>query len=223
MYPDQIFLLRGNHETFQLNRHYGFREHCDEMFGKNNGLLFWKECNTLFSHLSRSALINKMVYCMHGGLSPKMFEPSFINLEQLKQYKSDDGNDRSLTGKRTILTDLYWSDPLESDPKSKVKKNGWGPNSRGDNLYTFDETVVQEFHKKFKTKMIVRAHQVVDDGYEPFAEEESMIPGLFTIFSAPSYTDMKNKAAVMSLNFDKSESVTLKKSDRKFNIVHVKL
>lgn len=42
----------------------------------------------------------------------------------------------------------------------------------------FGEKIVQEFNRKNDLDLIIRAHQVVDDGYEFFAQRQ-----LITIFS----------------------------------------
>lgn len=45
---------------------------------------------------------------------------------------------------------------------------GWGDNDRGVS-YTFGPDVVKEFLHKNNYSLIVRAHQVVEDGYQFFA------------------------------------------------------
>ena len=57
----------------------------------------------------------------------------------------------------------------------------WGLNERGISV-TFSADVVKDFLNKHDLDLIVRAHQVVEDGYEFFANKR-----LVTIFSAPNY------------------------------------
>ena len=73
-----------------------------------------------------------------------------------------------------MLCDLLWSDP-EADI------SGWAENDRGVS-YTFGADVVSKFLQKHDYDLIVRAHQVVEDGYEFFADRQ-----LVTLFSAPNY------------------------------------
>ena len=61
-----------------------------------------------------------------------------------------------------ILCDLLWS-----DPEREIK--GWADNERGVS-YVFGPDVVATFLKKHDMDLIVRAHQVVEDGYEFFAK-----------------------------------------------------
>ena len=63
-----------------------------------------------------------------------------------------------------LLCDLMWSDP-EADI------SGWAENDRGVS-YTFGADVVGKFLKKHDYDLVVRAHQVVEDGYEFFADRQ---------------------------------------------------
>jgi len=77
-----------------------------------------------------------------------------------------------LTG---ILCDLLWSDPSDENCTD------WCPSDRGVS-YSFSKEVVFNFLEKNNLDLICRAHQVVEDGYEFFAEKR-----LVTVFSAPNY------------------------------------
>ena len=62
--------------------------------------------------------------------------------------------------------------------------------------YTFGADVVSKFLQKHDYDLIVRAHQVVEDGYEFFADRQ-----LVTIFSAPNYCgEFDNAGAVMAVD-----------------------
>eukprot|EP00963_Diacronema_lutheri_P003370 scaffold281_cov318-Pavlova_lutheri.AAC.53 len=72
---------------------------------------------------------------------------------------------------------------------------GWGENDRGVS-YTFGPAVVTDFLAKHDLDLVVRAHQVVEDGYEFFAKRQ-----LVTIFSAPNYCgEFDNAGAMMSVD-----------------------
>ncbi|KAK4759917.1 hypothetical protein SAY87_023048 [Trapa incisa] len=83
-----------------------------------------------------------------------------------------------------LVCDLLWSDP------SKFIV-GWGMNDRGVS-YTFGADKVSEFLQKHDLDLICRAHQVVEDGYEFFADRQ-----LVTIFSAPNYCGEFDNAGTM--------------------------
>ena len=76
-------------------------------------------------------------------------------------------------------------------------------NDRGVSVI-FGEKIVQDFNKKNDLDLIIRAHQVVDDGYEFFAQRQ-----LITIFSAPNYCgEFDNSAGIMII--DESLTCSLK-------------
>ncbi len=59
--------------------------------------------------------------------------------------------------------------------------NGWEPSDRGVSFH-FGADVLETFLCKNSLSLIVRAHQVVEDGYEFFNRRS-----LVTLFSAPNY------------------------------------
>ena len=62
----------------------------------------------------------------------------------------------------------------------------------------FNGEVVKNFLKKNDLDLIIRAHQVVEEGYEFFADKQ-----LVTVFSAPNYCgEFDNAGAMMTVNED---------------------
>ncbi|KAL6292231.1 hypothetical protein ACE6H2_000373 [Prunus campanulata] len=173
-YPENFFLLRGNHECASINRIYGFFDECKRRFN----VRLWKVFTECFNCLPVAALIDEKILCMHGGLSPEL-----NNLNQIKSLqRPTDVPDSGL------LCDLLWSDPSKDI-------QGWGPNERGVS-FTFGADRVTEFLRKHDLDLICRAHQVVEDGYEFFANRQ-----LVTIFSAPNYCgEFDNAGAMMSVD-----------------------
>lgn len=72
---------------------------------------------------------------------------------------------------------------------------GWAENERGVS-YVFGANVIEEFLEKQDLDLIVRAHQVVEDGYQFFAGRK-----LVTLFSAPNYCgEFDNAGAMISID-----------------------
>mmetsp|Transcript_15650 Transcript_15650/g.11025 ORF Transcript_15650/g.11025 Transcript_15650/m.11025 type:complete len:139 (+) Transcript_15650:188-604(+) len=67
-YPENFFLLRGNHEIAEINRMYGFYDDCKRRFS----IKMWKKFIDVFNCLPITALIDDKILCMHGGLSPDL-------------------------------------------------------------------------------------------------------------------------------------------------------
>ena len=73
-YPENIFLLRGNHECSSVNRIYGFYDECKKRYN----IKLWKAFSYVFNCLPIAALIDKKIFCLHGGLSPELSSPEHI-------------------------------------------------------------------------------------------------------------------------------------------------
>lgn len=102
-YPENFFLLRGNHECAGINRIYGFYDECRRRFS----VKMWKQfCNT-FNCLPCTAVIDDKIICMHGGLSPELSQ-----MEQIANISRP--CDVPDTG---LLCDILWADP---DPSITV-------------------------------------------------------------------------------------------------------
>jgi serine/threonine-protein phosphatase PP1 catalytic subunit len=173
-YPENFFLLRGNHESSTINRIYGFYDECKRRYS----LKLWKLFSDVFNCLPIAALIDDKILCMHGGLSPDLHSIEQINKINRPTDVPDSG----------MLCDLLWSDP-DKDVKD------WEDNERGVS-YVFGSDVLSRFNQKNEIDLICRAHQVVEDGYEFFAKKQ-----LVTVFSAPNYCgEFDNSGAMMTVD-----------------------
>ena len=174
-YPNQVYLLRGNHESISMNQLYGF---CDEIQRRFNPALYYNFLD-VFSVMPIAALVGSRILCMHGGLSPDI--KSLDDIANIpRPYEIPDEG---------LICDLLWADPKRNQNQK------WEPNERGVS-YTFSEEVVEDFLKKFDLDLICRAHQVQDEGYSFFANG-----GLITLFSAPNYVgEMDNGGAFLTVN-----------------------
>ena len=79
-YPDQITLLRGNHESRLANSSYGFY---DEVLQKYGNVNTWHVINETFDCLPIAALIEEKIFAVHGGLSPDL--PFIDNIRRLRR------------------------------------------------------------------------------------------------------------------------------------------
>lgn len=177
-YPDHVHLIRGNHEAADINALFGFRLECIERMGDRDGIWAWTRFNQLFNWLPLSALIERKIICMHGGIGR-----SINFLEQIESLQRP----ISMDAGSIVLMDLLWSDPTEND-----SVEGLRPNARGPGLVTFGPDRVLDFCKKNKLQLIIRAHECVMDGFERFAQGH-----LITLFSATNYCGTANNAGAL--------------------------
>jgi diadenosine tetraphosphatase ApaH/serine/threonine PP2A family protein phosphatase len=177
-YPNNIFLLRGNHECRQVNQMYGFYDEVVTRFG-HPGL--YSMCNELFDYLPIAALIDNKVFCVHGGLSPEIAAvEQLTTIDRIHEIPSCGA-----------ISDLCWSDPAEEGGME-----GWSTNQRGAGFLFGPKTVKAFCHNNGLT-LIARAHQLAAEGFQWHFGTQKL---LVTVWSAPNYMyRCGNKASVMIL------------------------
>ncbi|XP_033252470.1 serine/threonine-protein phosphatase PP-Y-like [Drosophila miranda] len=169
-YPENFFLLRGNHECAGMTRLYGFY---DEIKRRHN-VRTWRQFTDCFDCFPVAAVVANRIFCCHGGLSP-----SLESLNQIRNLARPTD-----IPKEGLLCDLLWADLNRTG-------FGWGHNDRGVS-FTYDEKIVTEFLAAYNFDLMIRAHEVVEDGYEMFANRR-----LISIFTAPNYCGLWNNAAAV--------------------------
>ena len=175
-YPQQVVILRGNHESQAITRIYGFFDEVKRRY--KIGL--WQNFYTCFNYMPLVALVDEKIMCMHGGISKDM--QSFNDIRNIPKPTDvpDDG----------LVADLLWNDPEDV--------NDWEENERGCGQ-VFGKKQLEQFLKKHDLDLICRGHQVMEDGYGFFGKNKQLV----TIFSAKNYCgDFDNDAAVMSVDQD---------------------
>ncbi|XP_064551881.1 serine/threonine-protein phosphatase alpha-2 isoform-like [Drosophila montana] len=173
-FPQNFFVLRGNHESAGINRIYGFYDECKRRYT----IKLWRTFVDCYNCMPVAAIVDTKIFCCHGGLSPELNNMTQITKLPRPCEVPDKG----------LLCDLLWADP-------DAKIMGWSDNDRGVSV-TFGADTVGKFVHRFKFDLICRAHQVVEDGYEFFAKRQ-----LITIFSAPNYCgEFDNAGAMMSVD-----------------------
>ena len=174
-YPTTFFMLRGNHEARGINTLYGFYDEIVSRYG-HSGL--WRMCNETMDMLPMAALVGNKIYCVHGGLSP-----------EIKMVEQLAGMDRRSEIPQTgPLSDVCWSDPEEI--------TGWSRNTRGAG-WLFGKQPTREFLDNNKLNLIVRAHQLMNDGYHYHFGGDYCV----TVWSAPNYMYRAgNRASVMKIS-----------------------
>eukprot|EP01060_Flectonema_neradi_P007015 TRINITY_DN1484_c0_g1_i2.p1 TRINITY_DN1484_c0_g1~~TRINITY_DN1484_c0_g1_i2.p1 ORF type:complete len:337 (+),score=35.97 TRINITY_DN1484_c0_g1_i2:268-1278(+) len=96
-YPENFFLLRGNHESAAINRMYGFYDDCKRRYN----VKLWKGFTDVFNCLPAAATIGEKILCMHGGISPDLSDLRHIRDVTRPTEVPDQG----------LLCDLLWADP----------------------------------------------------------------------------------------------------------------
>ena len=171
-YPENFFLLRGNHECANVTRVYGFYDECK----RRCNVKIWKTFIDCFNTLPIASIVAGKIFCVHGGLSPALSHMDDIRNIARPTDVPDYG----------LLNDLLWSDPADME-------QDWEANERGVS-YCFGKKVITDFLATHDFDLVCRAHMVVEDGYEFFNDRV-----LVTVFSAPNVSDYPVPGNVLPL------------------------
>lgn len=177
--PKNFFILRGNHETFEMNRSYGFYDKFIEKFGNNHK---FDVILDFYNSLPYSIIINESILCVHGGIP----EDNNI-LKKLKDLKLDKMNDDLSEEIDKALFQIMWNDPKEEVSYFK-------PSYRGPGILFFGKDALDEFLQENNLDVIIRAHESFPEGYRWFFGKK-----LLTIFSAENYRPNLANPAVYAL------------------------
>ncbi|KAI4839482.1 protein phosphatase-beta [Plasmodium brasilianum] len=165
-YPNKVTILRGNHESRQITKVYGFYDECIRKYNNDNNA--WKYLTDAFDYLPLTAIINKEIFCDHGGISP--YVQTIQEINSLNRFKE--------IPQEGAICDLLWSDP--AGPEDDVSE-GWKVSPRGAGVL-FNEDKTNTFLHMNNLSCICRAHQLVQEGFQWMHNDK-----VVTIFSAPNY------------------------------------
>jgi diadenosine tetraphosphatase ApaH/serine/threonine PP2A family protein phosphatase len=204
LYPNNFYLIRGNHEFVQMCDKFGFSSQIADVYNDSEVFDAFIDC---FSYIPLSALIGTQFFCVHGGIGP-----SHCFLQQFKDLKRPivDFSD-------SFLEDIVWSDPyINAQCFEKSNYRGSG--------FLFGKEALEDFLTSNNLKLLIRAHECVTDGFQYLHDDL-----VLTVFSASNYCGYcANNAAVLviqdndtvtphvfsPLNYLKREDVTYKSSHR---------
>lgn len=173
VFPDKVFLNRGNHEFDDLNKIMGFAAEIKEKYRLMHDIvyLFFSK---VFSMLPVATVVNRKVFIAHGGLPA---EPMLIcDIQAIRRNVQGSCSDPKLVG-------LMWSDPGEIE-ETMPSKRGVG--------VTFGKNITQRFLQLNNLRLLVRSHEFVTNGFASHHEGCAV-----TIFSAPNYCQSVSMGAFL--------------------------
>lgn len=182
LYPDNVYVIRGNHEFSLLCTQMGFLAEINSTY-KNS--LIYSVFMELFSYMPVAAIINKQILCVHGGIGPEI-----NSLDQIAaiQRPLEDYN-------QVIVNALLWSDPSDIIKFFHPSQRGMG--------YLFGETGLKTFLAENHMKVLIRGHECVTEGLDFKFNNE-----LITVFSASNYCGSTgNTAGVLMVRANSSFQV----------------
>lgn len=183
-YPNNIYLLRGNHESRKMTSYFTFKSECLYKYSEEVYERFVKS----FDVLPYAALIQSKAFCCHGGLSPHL---KYVrDLNKFNRFGE--------TESEGVLCDLLWSDPHPYRYNSNADE--WNFNYNRNCSYFYSYKNVTKFLKENSLSVIIRGHEVQKEGYMLYDDYDGH-PSVITVFSAPNYCDTYiNKGAYVEFD-----------------------
>ncbi|XP_027691229.1 serine/threonine-protein phosphatase with EF-hands 1 [Vombatus ursinus] len=212
VYPNDVYLNRGNHEDYLMNMRYGFTKEIMQKYKEHGGKIL-RSLEDVYTWLPIGTIIDEKILVIHGGIS----ENTDLNiLKQIKRNKMKSVLMPPITCSRIDLKHGHHDLPLSSisaiDQLSKIEwdqmvnilwsdprsKKGCHPNtSRGGGCY-FGPDVTNNILTKFALKMIIRSHECKPEGYDVCHDGK-----IVTVFSASNYYEEgSNRGAYIKLSQD---------------------
>lgn len=183
-YPNQIFLLRGNHECRQMTQFHNFR---DEVIQKYDQEIYDLLMDS-FDKMPLACIINGQYLTLHGGISPGAMTVTEINKLQRVQEPPVSG----------ALCDVLWSDPI--DNQTGTMAHFFEPNDSRGCSYYYGYASISQFLKNNNLLSLIRAHEAQFEGFKAYLWQKAIFPQVITLFSAPNYCGTySNKGAIMKI------------------------
>ncbi|KAI3650248.1 hypothetical protein MP228_004835 [Amoeboaphelidium protococcarum] len=193
LYPEYMLLNRGNHETDDMNRMYGFENELRAKYQSDNMFKLFSE---IFCACPLAHLIHKKALVLHGGL----FSRDNVSIDELRdidRFRQPPPSVSGPSGKDLLMVEMLWSDPCAEMGRQQSKRGV---------AIQFGPDVTKNFCDFNGLDMIIRSHEVKDNGYAIDHNGRCV-----TVFSAPNYCDqMDNKGAYINITVDNGDRSCIK-------------
>jgi len=168
LHPRKIYMLRGNHETRDVNgweEHYhekSFIRQCKDRFGAGLGEQVWEECNQAFDRLPYAGIIDHDIFCIHGGIPRPVKEhesevQAILSLPNVAAVMPS--YDHEEDWMKQVAGDCIWSDPASEDMEPLLSESGFGESPRGGGAVCFGSKAIDQFLDANNLSYIIRAHE----------------------------------------------------------------
>lgn len=208
LFPEKIYLLRGNHECADVNgdedtyQDGSFRRQCSMTYGRREGARLWQAFNACFDQMPLAAVIDSKIFCVHAGIPRDLARrPDVPILESIA------GIARPPDLTQDLVFDLVWADPATPEEEAYTQgvcgfPQGFGPNARGPATCVFGKRAVEMFCRNSGCSHLIRAHQSPKLGVD-IAKNATIL----TVFSSSHYCGAFNRAAAVLVHDHKIDVI----------------
>ncbi len=168
-YPNRVFMLRGNHESSEIAKVYGFYSAVSERYSRD----LFESYSRVFEALPLVGLSPDGVFACHGGVPEHV--TSSEQIDRIDRFDVNFPDD--------IAFQLAWNDPREGNFHFKRSY-------RSDRAREFGRLAFEEFASDLGIRLMIRGHEAFEDGCMDFFDGR-----LLSVFSA-SYAGAVNPKVI---------------------------
>lgn len=183
LFPDNVYIIRGNHEDSSVCSRYGFSQHLYERIGDRDRFnKVWEKVINLFTKFPlgvRSTIGDKEIIALHGGIPFDVNNYAPVNLqnsEELFDCFHQEHYDMDVLS-QTIL----WADPDPSGLGDQIV----APSPRTGRP-RFSKKALEDFLQLNQINVLIRGHQKFSLGYNLLWQNK-----VISLFSTSTYDNRK--------------------------------
>ncbi|XP_047987748.1 uncharacterized protein LOC125227465 [Leguminivora glycinivorella] len=193
--PQSVLLIRGNHETRDIQKMFTFYTECITKYGEVEGGRVWSAINHVFDALPLAAVVDDKVFCCHGGIPPPWVCPLISAIDKVPVPLPKPSEQSS------IAWELLWNDPVKPHKITATQalelaaNEGFAANSKRGTGHVFDQSALDRFLLANQLSHVLRAHEVHQAGFMCQLRGK-----LISVFSSSRYCGGTNDSGVALLD-----------------------
>lgn len=190
--PTQVWLIRGNHEDGQQNKHMqerGFHRECMSRLGATHGAVVFAAFEEAFQWLPLGCLMDKSILVLHGGIGDGRWDAQL-----LRDIPRPLSHNTLLEDE--VLYSVLWSDPVPDADEYSFGVHDAPRDHHSAIVKRFSQEITEDFCARNGLDMIVRSHQAKSRG---FGYDVLHRGQCVRVFSARDYEGHGNDGGILSV------------------------